>query len=180
MAVTSSQLIKRLSVKTGSEGFSTASTPDVSLGKYMSTTPIVNATMANLLPNISAAQALAGITVYRCFFIHNTSTTDDWENALVWITSQIEGGAQVAIGLDPIGVVDEDTLGAQAEEIATQIDPPLTVEFSTPSSQDTALAIGTVGPGQCRAIWARSIVSANIESLALDAITLSFLGFTEP
>jgi len=70
----------------------------------------INTTIAkknNLFPDISAAQATSGITLYRKFFRKNTSTVDTWYTVVNWIAKQFTNAA-VSIGLGIDSADDND------------------------------------------------------------------------
>ncbi len=150
----------RLSTKAGSAGDSTASTAAGSLGKYMSTRVIVDGALGNLFRPATGLEATAGHTDYRCLFVLNEHATDAQDNVKVWIGSQVVGGADIAIGLDPAGVTAEDSSSAQAAEIATEAVAPTGVTFSTPTTIGVGLNTGTVQAGECFAVWIRRRVPA--------------------
>lgn len=162
----------RLSVKTGTEGDSVSSTPDESLGKYMATTPITDATLANLFRNITGPEAEDGITLYRCIFVLNDSA-DPWGSVAVWIASQVPGGGTVAIGLDPVGVVDRDDSDPQAAEVADETTAPTGVTFRNPTTVYSGLDVGTIPAGKVFAVWLRLIVPPGATAVATDAIVIA-------
>lgn len=61
----------------------------------------------NLFPDVSAAQATTGITLYRKFFRKNNSTTDTWYAVVNWIAKQFQNAA-VSIGLGIDSADDAD------------------------------------------------------------------------
>ena len=70
----------------------------------------INTTVAkknNLFPDVSAAQATSGITLYRKFFRKNTSTADTWYAVVSWIAKQFQNAA-VSIGLGIDSADDAD------------------------------------------------------------------------
>lgn len=71
---------------------------NLSLGGNPSSTPLIG-TLNNLFDNISEEQSLSGITDYRCFYIFNDNDNDTFYNVKVWIESQIEGGAEIFLGI---------------------------------------------------------------------------------
>ena len=179
MAVESADVEIRLSTQTGSAGNSTASTPAESIGKWMSTTELTDASLENLFRNITALEAETGITLYRCLFVYNASA-ELWESVKLWLVSQIAGGGIVAIGLDPAGAVANDSGSAQAASPADGETAPSGVTFSVPTSIDTALELGDIAGGECHAFWLRLTVPADIEALSLDNAIFIVRGVSEP
>ena len=168
MPITATDVEARLSTQTGSAGDSTASTPAESIGKWMSTTELPDASLGNLFRTITAAEAATGIVLYRCIFVTNTHATGTWEQVKFWLLSQIAGGGTVAIGLDPAGAVAGNSGSAQAAAPADEETAPSGVTFSAPTSIDDALSLGDIAAGECYALWFRLTVPADVEALARD------------
>lgn len=70
-----------------------------SLGGIPSSVEIVDNTIDNLFDNISENEALKGQTDYRCIYIKNTSGSDSFYNANIYISKQTTDGAEVTIGV---------------------------------------------------------------------------------
>lgn len=76
MAISDSDILFKLSIKTGSAGNSGAqSDVNASLGKYISTTQVTDNSLNNLFDNISGTENAASTVDYRCIFIHNAHAT---------------------------------------------------------------------------------------------------------
>lgn len=176
--VTEEDIELRLSTTEGSAGDSQAGTPEGSLGKYISTTPVVSESLSNVFTPVPLEVALPGGDVYRCVFVVNNAAAGTW-NGRVWITSQKDGGGVASIGLDPAGVVPGDDTDPQAEEIADQQTAPDGVEFSAPSNWDDALEIGVVEPGECAAVWIRVRYPEEPPAMALDEVKLMISGLSD-
>lgn len=73
------------------------SDPDLSIGGDISSQIVPS---DRLFDNVTAAQAAAGYTDYRCVYFENISTTDTLFSASVYIDSQVSGGSDVMIGLE--------------------------------------------------------------------------------
>jgi hypothetical protein len=176
MAIVASDIVKRLSVVTGSAGDSTAGTPAGSLGKYVSTTAITDATAGNVFDDVSGAEAAAGSTEYRCIFILNNHATLTLYAATIAVQSETAGGGTVTIALDNIAASAKGSAGAQAALIAS--------ETSTPSGVGAfgsgPLAIGDLTPGQVKAVWLKRVVTAGAAALNPDGVILRVSGDTLP
>ncbi|MGK2898612.1 MAG: hypothetical protein ACSLE9_07975 [Burkholderiaceae bacterium] len=179
MAVESADVEIRLTTKAGAAGDSTASTPAASLGKYASTTVLTDATLENLFDNVLGAEAAAGRTTYRAIAVYNSHPTDTWESVAAYIPSQIAGGADLSIGVDPAGPSDIDSAGAQGEEIATETDAPAGVTFSTPSTYGDGIVLGDLAPDECVIVWARLVVPADTNALSLDGALIAVRGLSD-
>lgn len=164
MAVETGDIKYRLS------GGSSNSDPDASLGGVMSSEAVSGEVNA-LFDRISGAENAAEDVEYRCIFVTNINDTDTLYEAGIYISAQVEGGATLAIGLDPAGV-NED-----ADTIATESDAPDGVSFSTPTTAETALSLGDLDAGDSYAIWLRR-TATDSAALDEDGATLRVIGDT--
>lgn len=177
MSITTSDIQYRLSVKTGSAGNTTASTPVASLGKYIATTQITDNSLENLFDNVTGDENAASDVEYRCFFIHNASATDSWQNIKLWLQSEVAGGATLAIGLDTTAASAVGSASAQALQVTDEQTAPAGVTFSSPTTSSAGLSVGTLNAGQVKAIWCRR-TAANTGAVTNDGATLRAQGET--
>jgi hypothetical protein len=177
MAITAADIKFKLSVKTGSAGNSTAGTTGGSLGKYISTTEITDATLHNLFDLITGDENAASDVEYRAYFVHNSHATLTLYSPVVWISSETAGGASAAIGVDTTAASAVGASSAQAIEVADEGTAPSGVSFSAPTSKATGLAVGDLAAGQVRAIWVRR-TAANTAPLDLDGVVIRVEGDT--
>lgn len=178
MAITSSDILFKLSVTTGSAGNSTAqANPNASIGKYISTTQITDATTNNLFDDISGDENAASTVDYRCFFVHNAHASISWTSIYTWISAEVAGGASVAIGVDPAGATAIGSSSAQAATPANETTAPSGVTFSAPTTKGAGISIGTLTAGQCIAIWVRR-TAANTVAVNNDGATIRVEGDT--
>ena len=98
MPIVSSDIVFRLSTTAGSAGNTTAGTPNGSLGKYVSTTTITDATLNNLFDDISGDENAASTVDYRCVFVFNNHASLVLQSPVLWISAEVAGGANTAIG----------------------------------------------------------------------------------
>lgn len=180
MAVQDSDVKVRLSTQSGAAGNTTASTPAASIGKYMSTTAVVDAVLENLFISITAAEGASGKTVYRCAFLYNSHVSQTWQGVKLWMESQTAGGGDITVGLDPAGVVAAGSASAQAAAPASETTAPSGVTFSAPGDEGSALLIGNVPAGQCQAVWFRMVVPPDVAALALDNVIVRAKGQSDP
>lgn len=172
MPILSTDVAVMLSVTTGAAGGSTAGTAAGSLGKYVSTTVMdQGATLNNLFPDITGAQNAASAVDYRCVFVQNNHGTLSMIGAALWINSQVPSGADAQVGIDPTAVSAIGASSAQAVQIANGSAAPAGVSFSAAASAGAALALGTIGPGQVKAIWIKRS-AANTAALNNDGLTI--------
>lgn len=154
MAITSSDFKHKLSLKTGVAGNANAQ-PDVneSLGKYISTTELTDASLSNLFDTVTGDENAASDTEYRCFFVHNAHATLSLESAVIWLSAEVSGGAAIAIAVDGVAASAIGASDAQADLVANESTAPSGESFSSPTSKGTGLALGTIPAGYCRGIW---------------------------
>lgn len=181
MPIASSDLQVRLSTKSGAAGDSTTSTPNASLGKYVSTTTLTDNTVQNLFDNVTGDENAASDVEYRCIFVLNNHATLTWQAVKVWIFSEVSGGASAALALDNIAASAKGSASAQAAEIADEGTAPTGVgSFFAGTAIDTkaeGLSVGDLAPGQVRAIWVRR-TAANSGALNSDGLTIRAEGDT--
>lgn len=176
MAIVAADIVKRLSVVTGSAGDTTAGTPAGSLGKYPATTAITDATLNNLFDDVTGAEAAAGSVEYRCLFILNNHATLTLQNATIAVQSETSGGGSIQIALDNIAVGAKGGAGALAATIAN--------ETTTPTGVGTfgagPLTIGDMAPGTVKGVWVKRTVAASTAALNPDGVVLRVAGDTLP
>lgn len=179
MPIASSDLLFKLSIKTGSAGNSAAQPdPNASLGKYISTTQLSGTALNNLFDDISGAENAASTVDYRCVFVHNSHATLTLTSAVVYVTSEVAGGASVAIATDNVTASAIGSASAQADQVATETTAPSAVSaFSTPTTAATGLSLGSIPAGQTRAFWVRR-TAANTSAVNADGATWNVTGDT--
>src|SRR3990167_8247003 len=125
MAITATDILFKLSIKTGSAGNSLAqSDVNASLGKYISTTQITDATLNNLFDDVTGDENAASDVEYRCIFVHNAHATLTWETVVVWLSAEVGGGAVAAIAIDDFAASPIGQASAQADVIADEDTAP--------------------------------------------------------
>lgn len=151
--------------------------PNASIGGQISSTQVADNTIDNLFDDILSAEAIAGGVNYRCCYLKNTHASDDLNSAVIWINSNTpNANTTVAIGLDPSGVSNGLSPSAGSPSPLDESTPPPGVTFSTPITEGTALAIGTILDGQSQAIWIRRTVTAGAPAAANDPFVLKVSG----
>jgi len=175
MPIQNTDILLKLSTTAGTAGNQNAGTPAGSLGKYISTTQITDASLNNLFDNISGDENAAATVDYRCIFVHNNHGSLTWQTVVVYLLSEVAGGANIAIGVDPAAASAIGSASAQAAQIANELAAPAGVVFSSPTTLGTGLSIGNLAPGQCRAIWVRRTATIST-AVSNDGATLRFQG----
>ena len=178
MPIAAGDILFKFSVKTGIAGNTVVGTADGSLGKYISTTQITDATLHNLFDIVTGDENAASDVEYRCLFIHNAHATLTWLGPVVFISAETAGGASVAIAIDGVAASAIGATPAQADEVANEGVAPTGEAFSSPTTKATGLALADLPAGQCRAIWLRR-TAANTAALDNDDVTIRVEGDTQ-
>lgn len=142
-----------LTTRVGAAGNSTAGTPAGSLGKYISTTPLASAVLNNLFDDVTGDENAASDVEYRCLAYKNNHGTLTAINAVAYIPSEVAGGTNIAIGVDPTAASPVGSSAAQGLEIADESTAPAGVVFSAPTTKPAGLVLGDVPPGHTKFIW---------------------------
>lgn len=177
-AIVAGDILFKYSVKTGAAGNSTASSAAASLGKYLSTSAWAGGSANDLFDNISGAENAASTVDYRCIFIHNSNAANTYENAVVYISAETAGGANITIATDNIAGSPIGQAGAQAAEIANETTAPTGVSaFSAPTTAGTGLSLGNIAVANCKAFWVKR-TATNSAALSNDGVTIAVAGDT--
>lgn len=175
-AITSGEILYKYSVSAAA-GNTTAGTAAGSLGDQISTTQIPDATLNALFDDVSGAENAASDVEYRCVFVHNSNASNALQNAAIWLSAEVAGGASVAIGVDTTAASAIGSGAAQALTVADESTAPSGVSFSSPTTFGTGLSLGTIPAGQCKAVWFRR-TATNSAALNNDGVTWSVQGDT--
>lgn len=180
-AITSGEILFKLSTKTGSAGNQNSSTPAGSLGKYISTTQLSGTALNNLFDDVTGAENTANTTDYRCFFVHNSNASNTLENAVVYLSGgDPAGGATVTIAVDSTAASAIGSASAQALEATTETAPGGSVtglSYSAPSTAGTGLSLGNIAAGYCKAVWVKRNVN-NTAAVSNETVTFAVTGDT--
>jgi hypothetical protein len=175
-AITAAELLFKYSVAAAA-GNTTAGTAATSLGDQISTTTIADATANAVFDDISGAENAASTVDYRCIFIHNSNASNALQNAVVYLSSEVAGGASIAIGVDTTASSAVGAASAQALTVANETTAPAGVSFSSPTTVGTGLSLGNIAAGSVKAIWVRR-TAANSAALSNDGVTIAVAGDT--
>jgi hypothetical protein len=97
-AIVAGDILVKFSV-VAAAGNTTAGTAAGALGDQISTTQWTGGTLHDLFDAISGPENAANTVDYRCVFFHNNNASNPWENAVAWLSSEVAGGASLAIGV---------------------------------------------------------------------------------
>jgi len=176
-AITSGEILLKYSV-VAAAGNTTAGTAATSLGDQISTTAWAGGSANDLFDDISGAENAASTVDYRCIFVHNSNAANALQNAVVYLSAEVAGGAGITIAVDSIAASAIGAATAQAAAIATETTTPTGVgAFSAPTTAGTGLALGSIASGSCRAVWIKR-TAANSAALSADGVTIAVSGDT--
>lgn len=140
------------------------------LGGAITANAITSGVVQNLFDNVTSAEATAGDTEYRCFYVENTNSTDTLTLGEIFInTNTPSADSDVSIGLDPAGV------NGTAVTIANESAAPVGVTFSQPLT-GSPLSLGTLAPGDHYAIWVERVISPGAAAINNDNVQLTVRG----
>lgn len=176
MVMAASDLQRKLSINTGPGNSTAQGNPNDSLGRFMSSTQLTDNSLHNLFDLTTGDENAASRVEYRCIFVHNVHATLTAYSAMAFISNQVTGGADIAIGLDTTGNVAATSASPQTvARPADEATAPAGISFSAPTTKAGGLSIGDLAPGQARAIWVRR-TNTNSSAVDNDGATIS-VGF---
>lgn len=139
------------------------SDPLLSLGGIISSSQCGS----NLLDDIGSAEAAAGDTEYRAFFVKNTSATDTAYATKVWISSNTEATAtEIMIALADEGVANT------IETVGDESTAPTGPVFDYAEDYDNGLTIGDLAPGEAFGVWIKRTVAVTTSAFPNDTATI--------
>ena len=181
MAIVAADILYKTSLQSAQGDSLPQATPGLSIGGTVSTTPITDAALNNLFPDITGDENAASNVDYQCFFIQNNHATLSLTSAVVYMSAEVAGGANCAIATDNLAPSPKGQLsgaGPQAINIANKNTAPVGVSaFSSPVTKAAGLAIGAIAPGFVKAIWVRR-TATNSVALNNDGLTVTVAGDT--
>lgn len=177
MPIVAADILFRLSVTTGPGNSTAQGNPNNSLGDFLSTTNIVDATDNNLFDDISGDENAASDVEYRGFFVYNNHGSLTWQSVVAWLSSEVAGGANAAIAIDGTGVTANNSASQQMEEVANENTAPSGESFSSPTTKGTGLSIGNIPAGSVQGIWVRR-TATNSAAQNADGVTIRCEGDT--
>lgn len=141
----------RLSSPHAPSGAVSASTSIGSLGGFVSTTKYV---LMDLFSSVTSDENVSLKDSCRCVFITNTHLTSPIYGVRAWV-EESHGGADISLAVDPISATPINSSLPQAARTPNTFTLPPGIKFEKPVTSGTALFLGDIGPGMCRAIWIR-------------------------
>lgn len=110
--------------------------------------------------DITKSESNAGMTDYRGFYVINTHATESGNDITIWQKNNASGADSLELGDDPAGVGDGSSTGVGVV-IANEITAPVGVTFTAPTTPETGINIGSLGPGQATCFWQKRTVPAS-------------------
>jgi hypothetical protein len=177
-AIVAGEILLKYSVAAAA-GNTTPGTAATSLGDQISTTVWAGGVANDLFDDISGAENTGLVVDYRCIFVHNNNGANALQNAVVFMSAEVGGGANVALAVDNIAASAIGAATAQAAAIANETTAPTGVSaFSTAAvSAATGLSLGSIPAGSCKAFWVRRTATASA-ALSADGVTIAVAGDT--
>lgn len=154
-------------------GGASNSDPDASLGGVISSTQITDATIANLFDNVSGAEAAAGDTEYRCFYVKNNHGSLTLQGTEIWIetnTPSSDTSAEIGLGSSAVDGTEQT--------VADEATAPTSVTFSSAAGSGNALTIGDIPAGEHKAIWVKRVVGSSAAAYNSDSVVIKVQGDT--
>lgn len=175
-AIVAGDILTKYSVAAAA-GNTTSGTAATSLGDQISTTQWTGGTLNDLFDDITGDENAASESEYRCIFVHNTNGANTYENCVVWISAEVGGGANIAIGADTTAASAVASGSTQALTVANENTAPAGVTFTSPTTKGAGVSLGNIPVGQVKAFWIRR-TATNSAALTGDGVTLSISGDT--
>lgn len=177
-AITSAELVTKYTVVTGSAGNAVANTTvGTFLGNKVASSNWAGGGTNDLFADITGAQNAASQVDYAGIGLYNSNAANAYQNAVVYLASEVAGGASVAVGVDTTAASAVGSAAAQLLTIASNITAPAGVTFSSPTTAAAGVALGSIPSGNVRGVWVRR-TAANSAALSADGVTLGFSGDT--
>jgi len=130
-----------------------------SSGGAISTLEIPKDKLLLVFGDVTRDQQQYGAVTYRKVFALNLHPLDDLNVAEMWLLMQPCAGIEMALGIG----TNTDTDGS-------------VISYSSPTSQDEAIALGDISPGNMRPIWIRRVVHAGTPEFEVGFFQLALSG----
>lgn len=143
-------------------GGATNTDPLLSLGGAKSATDAAS----TIFDNVSGDESAAGDIEYRCVYVHNAHATLTMDNAILWIqanTPSTSTTIDVSLGTSAINGIEQT--------VANENTAPTGMTYVAAANAGAAIALGSIPPGQHKAVQTRRTVTAAAPAIA-DSFTL--------
>ncbi|CAM0002360.1 hypothetical protein VPHD479_0424 [Vibrio phage D479] len=177
MAVTPTDLNYYKSSVTSTVGNTNGRTIE-SLGGDITNDRLITGTFHNLFDSVTAAEAAAGRTEYRCIYVKNDNGLQTLYDAVFWI-SLAATGVDTLIEIAPDPAADDTTSAiALVDEIDSTNQLAGITNWTQAPDEANAIQIGDLPAGRAKAIWVRRAITAGQPALT-DSCILSIRGDTD-
>ena len=120
-------------------------------------------TANSFFDDVTGAESTAGDTEYRCVYLRNVGTVDA-TSTVIWLSGNTaDTDTDIALTLGTSGIGASTTEQTVANENTA---PTGVAAFTSPATEGTGIAVGTIPAGQHKAIWLRRTVNAAAGSSA--------------
>ena len=130
-----------------------------SAGGVISTLEIPKDKLSLIFEEVTREEQQYGSVTYRKVFALNLHPLDDLNVAEMWLLMQPCTGMEMALGIG----TNNDTDGSL-------------ISYSSPISQDDAISLGDISPGNMRPIWIRRVVHAGTPNFETGFFQLALSG----
>lgn len=178
-AIVAGEILFKRSVAAAAGNTTAQADPNASLGDQISTTQWTGGSLNDLYDDISGPENAASTVDYRGLFIHNSNGANTLENPVIYISSEVAGGASIALAVDNVAASAIGSGSTQMTTIANETTSPGAGagSFSSPTTSGTGLALGNIPVGNCKGFWVRR-TAANSAALSADGVTIAVTGDT--
>lgn len=172
-AIVAAEIVTRFTTTAGAAGDAAVNTAvGTFLGKFAATSPWAGGVANDLFPDITGAQNAASQVDYAGLAILNNNAANTAQGAVAFISSEVAGGASIAIGADPTAASAKGSATAQLVTIASSTTAPAGVTFSSPTTAAAGVALGNIPVANVKGLWVRR-TAANTAALSADGVTLA-------
>lgn len=145
--------------------------PNASLGGAESTTEIISANNNNLFAAVSQQNAINGLIVYRCLFIHAPTPGASYTNVGVWIQTQsLSTDSAIFLAVAPEGK------NLAVETIADETTEPANVIFTRPTQDYALLPLPDLTSGDYIGLWIKRVIDPAAAGYPNDYVRLAVEG----
>lgn len=107
----------------------------------------------NLFDTVSGTESGTGDTEYRCVYVHNANASLTAQNTVIWFTANT-AGSWLALG------AGTSAINGTEQTVVDENTAPIGITFTAPANAGAAVALGSIPPGQHKAVWFRRVVPA--------------------
>jgi hypothetical protein len=172
-AIIASEIVYRYTTTAGSAGDTTANTTvSTFLGKYAATSAWAGGGTNDLFPDITGAQNAASQVDYAGLAILNNNAANSAQNSVAYISSEVAGGASVAVALTPRPRPRRARrLGAAGHHRQLHHRTGRRVVLLA-DHRGHGVSLGTIPVANVKGLWVRR-TAANSAALSTDGATLA-------